>query len=114
MTTMIIALFFIEFPTSSLIISERDTYLVIAMGFFCIFIPFIFITLAPRYIPAYEVQIFFVLETILGPIWVWIFVKESPTLKTLIGGIFIIMIIFIHTILELKKMKKEENSKKLL
>ena len=58
----------------------------------CLFIALSFITLAPRYIAAYEVEIFFVLETILGPIWVWLFIYEQPTTKTLIGGICIILI----------------------
>ena len=47
------------------------------------------LTIAPRYIPAYEVQIFFILETILGPIWVWLVIHEQPSSKTIIGGIVI-------------------------
>ena len=57
-------------------------------------------TIAPRYIPAYEVEIFFVLETILGPIWVWLVIDEQPSIETLLGGIVIIITIaFIHMIL---------------
>ena len=47
-----------------------------------------------------QVQLFFVLETALGPIWVWYFINEKPSDKTIIGGIAIILIIFIYTILE--------------
>ena len=68
------------------------------------------ITIAPRYIPAYEVEIFFVLETILGPIWVWLFINEQPTNKTIIGGAFIIIIIFIHYIFQNLEKKKKINS----
>ncbi len=63
------------------------------MGFFLIFIPLTLITLAPRYIPAHQVQLFFVLETVLGPIWVLVFLNEMPSIKTIIGGVFIITII---------------------
>ena len=83
-----------------------DFYLIVLMCFFCVFIPFTFLTLAPRYVPAHEVQLFFILETVLGPIWVWIIIKEQPTVNTIIGGICIILLIFIHTILELKSKKK--------
>ena len=72
------------------------------MGIFFIFIPISFITLAPRYIAAHEVQLFFVLETVLGPVWVWFFINEQPSFKTIIGGISIIIIIFIYTLIELK------------
>ena len=79
-----------------------DLYLVFAMCFFCVFLPFTFLTLAPRYIPAHEVQLFFILETVLGPLWVWLVIREQPTVNTIIGGVSIILLILIHTILELK------------
>ena len=82
-----------------------DLYLVFTMCFFCVFLPFTFLTLAPRYIPAHEVQLFFILETVLGPLWVWLVIKEQPTTNTIIGGLCIILLIFIHTILELKSKK---------
>jgi drug/metabolite transporter (DMT)-like permease len=73
------------------------------MGVFFVFLPLSLLTLAPRYIPAHEVELFFVLETVLGSIWVWFFIKEQPSTKTIIGGIAIILIIFIYTFLELKE-----------
>ena len=82
-----------------------DLYLIIIMCFFCVFLPFTLLTLAPRYIPAHEVQLFFILETVLGPIWVWLVIKEQPTTNTIIGGICIILLLFIHTILEFKSKK---------
>jgi len=82
-----------------------DLYLIVTMCFFCVFLPFTLLTLAPRYIPAHEVQLFFILETILGPIWVWLVIKEQPTTNTIIGGIGIILLIFYHTIHELKSNK---------
>ena len=43
------------------------------------------------------------LETILGPLWVWFVIKEQPTTETIVGGIVIIMTIAIHSALSLKK-----------
>ena len=100
--TLVLPILFIQSFPESLIIDLREFYLIIAMGI-CLFIALSFITLAPRYIPAYEVEIFFVLETILGPIWVWLFIYEQPTTKTFIGGICIILIIMSHTLSELRK-----------
>ena len=100
--TFVIPILFIQSFPESLIIDLREFYLIIVMGI-CLFIALSFITLAPRYIPAYEVEIFFVLETILGPLWVWLIIYEQPTTKTIIGGICIILIIMSHTLSELRK-----------
>jgi len=69
----------------------------------CIALPFVCMTLAPRYITAAEVNLFFLLETILGPLWVWLVIKEQPSTETIIGGIVIIITIATHAILRLKK-----------
>jgi len=106
--TFVIPILFIQSFPESLIIDLREFYLIIAMGI-CLFIALSFITLAPRYIPAYEVEIFFVLETILGPLWVWLIIHEQPTTKTLIGGIGIILIIMSHTLSELRS--RDSNNK---
>ena len=82
-----------------------DLYFILLMSFFCVFLSFTLLTLAPRYIPAHEVQLFFILETILGPIWVWLVIKEEPTTNTIIGGVCIILLIFYNTIQELKSNK---------
>ena len=107
---MLIAIIFMKNFPEILFVDQKNLYLIIAMGVFAVFIPLAMITLAPRYIPAYEVEIFFVLETILGPVWVWLVIHEQPTNKTIIGGVFIIIIIFIHTFLELRENKKVEHN----
>ena len=98
-------MFFTIFFVSSLSLESTDALLVLIMGIFFVFIPISLITLAPRYIAAHEVELFFVLETALGPLWVWYFISERPTDKTIFGGIVIIIIIFIYTILELRDKK---------
>ena len=52
----------------------------------CVAIPFVLVTIAPRFITAAEVNLFFLLETILGPVWVWMVIKEQPSLETILGG----------------------------
>ena len=56
-----------------------------------------------RFITAAEVNLFFLLETILGPIWVWMVIKEQPSKETIYGGIVIIITIAIHSLLAIKK-----------
>ena len=97
--TSLIALFFVQ----SIYLEGIDLYLIIIMGIFLVTLPLTFLTLAPRYIPAHEVQLFFILETALGPLWVWLVIHEEPTIKTIIGGVLIVLTIFIHTFIELKE-----------
>ena len=73
------------------------------MCLMCVAIPFVLVTIAPRFITAAEVNLFFLLETIIGPIWVWLIIKEQPTTETILGGIVIIITIAVHSFLKLKK-----------
>ena len=93
------ALFFID----SFILVEKDLIIVPLMCILCVAIPFVLVTIAPRFIPAAEVNLFFLLETIIGPIWVWFVIKEQPSLEALIGGIVIITTIAVHSFLKLRK-----------
>ena len=93
------ALFFIQ----SFELVERDLIIVPLMCILCVAIPFVLVTIAPRFIPAAEVNLFFLLETIIGPVWVWLIIKEQPSIETLQGGIIIIATIAIHSFLKLRK-----------
>jgi len=95
----IFAMFFIETYT----LAERDLIIVPLMSIMCVAIPFVLVTIAPRFIPAEEVNLFFLLETIIGPFWVWMVIKEQPSLETIQGGSIIILTIAIHSYLKLKK-----------
>ncbi len=81
----------------------KDITIIPLMCIMCVAIPFVLVTLAPRYITAAEVNLFFLLETILGPLWVWLVIKESPSFETLLGGTVIVVTIAIHSFLALKK-----------
>ena len=95
----LVALFFID----SFELKNNDIYIIPAMCVLCVAIPFVLVTLAPRYITGAEVNLFFLLETILGPIWVWLVIKEQPSIETIQGGVVIIITIAIHSFLAIKK-----------
>ena len=95
----IFAFFFVE----SFDLVGNDMIYIPLMCVLCVAIPFVLVTIAPRFIPAEEVNLFFLLETIIGPIWVWMIIKEQPSIETVQGGIVIILTIAIHSFLKLKK-----------
>ena len=84
-------------------LESNDILIIPLMCVMCVAIPFVLVTLAPRYITAAEVNLFFLLETILGPFWVWLVIKEQPSLETIVGGSVIIATIATHSFLALKK-----------
>jgi drug/metabolite transporter (DMT)-like permease len=53
---------------------------------------------APRYMPAAETAMFYLLETVLAPVWVWLIFRETPALPTLIGGSIIIAALAAHSL----------------
>ena len=95
----IFAFFFVD----SFLLIDSDIIIVPLMCIMCVAIPFVLVTIAPRFIPAEEVNLFFLLETIIGPFWVWLVIKEQPSLETIQGGAVIILTIAIHSFLKLRK-----------
>ena len=73
------------------------------MCFVILPIPFIIMTIAPKYTPAYQVSLVFLLESVLGSAWVWIVINEVPSLNTIIGGAILLSSVLIYMILETKK-----------
>ena len=98
----VFAVFFVE----NFELVETDIFIVPLMCVMCVAIPFVLVTIAPRFITAAEVNLFFLLETIFGPIWVWLVIKEQPSLETIQGGLVIITAIAIHSYMSLKKKHK--------
>jgi len=95
----IFAFFFVD--TFSLV--GTDLIFVPLMSVMCVAIPFVLVTIAPRFIPAEEVNLFFLLETIIGPFWVWLIINEQPSIETIQGGSIILLTIAIHSFLKLKQ-----------
>ena len=93
------AIFFVNDYT----LDENNLIIVPLMCLMCVAIPFVLVTIAPRFITAAEVNLFFLLETIIGPIWVWLIIKEQPTIETIFGGLVIIITIAAHSFLKLTK-----------
>ena len=98
---LLVATFALLFVENFALINQ-DLIIVPLMCILCVAIPFVLVTIAPRFIPAAEVNLFFLLETIIGPIWVWLVIKEQPSFETLLGGIVIIITIAIHSFLKLR------------
>ena len=79
--------------------SARDIAILSLMGSVQLAFGGLFITLAMRYLPAVEVGLFTLLETVLGPLWVWLAYSERPGSLALLGGSLIVMALILNSLL---------------
>jgi len=68
--------------------------LVIPVAFWCL-------ATGPKYISGPEVAMFYLLETILAPVWMWMIFSEVPTRIGLIGGAIIVVALIAHSLWQL-------------
>ena len=80
----------------------QDWMYLIALGLIVVPVAFGLIATGPRYIPAAEVALFLLLETVLGALWVWMAVGEAPTLATIVGGVILVVVLAAHSVATLR------------
>ena len=91
--------------STKIMISPNDIFLGFLAGFFQVGFGFIFITIGARTTPSAMVGIIMLSESVLGPIWAFLFVNEIPSLYGLIGGAIILFAVLLQFYTLLKKPK---------
>jgi drug/metabolite transporter (DMT)-like permease len=94
------------FLTGSLAISLKDLGYILFMGLLITPISRLLIANGTKFISASEVSLLMIIETIMAPIWVWIFLKEIPSSNTFLGGALIILTLLINSIYTMRKAKR--------
>ena len=84
-----------------LAVSAPDVLFLVLLGGFVLPVSFTMITISPRFLPAPEVSLILLIETIVGPVWVWLVLGEVPLATTLIAGLLIVGTLTAHTLLSL-------------
>ena len=92
--------------STKIMISPNDIFLGFLAGFFQVGFGFIFITIGARTTPSAMVGIIMLSESVLGPIWAFLFVSERPSIFGLIGGAIILSAVLLQFYSLLKKSKK--------
>lgn len=83
--------------------AARDLILLALFGVGQLGLGLILYTAGARLLPAAEAALIAVLETILGPIWVWLAIGESPGPLSLVGGAVVLGALAVHTALDLTR-----------
>lgn len=68
-----------------------DGALMMPLAFWCL-------ATGPRYLSGPEVAMFYLLETILAPVWIWMIFAETPSPMTLLGGLVMILTLGSHSL----------------
>jgi drug/metabolite transporter (DMT)-like permease len=70
--------------------TTHDLVVLAGMGTLQLGLGCLLMTLAARHLNASEIGMFALLETVLGPLWVWLGVGERPTDLALVGGAVVV------------------------
>lgn len=70
----------------TLVLTPNDGGIAMGMGVFQVGAGLVLYTLGSKTLPAAELTLLSLAEVLLGPLWVWVFLGESATATTLIGG----------------------------
>jgi len=88
-------------------VTTQDMVYLLLLGGLVLPVSFTMITFGPRYLPAPEVSLVLLLETVLGPVWVWLVLGEAPLATTLLAGLLIVGTMVTHTLLALRAQKED-------
>lgn len=83
-------------------VSARDMAYLMVLGGLVVPLSFALITRGPRHLPAAEVSLIMLLETVLGPLWVWLGLGEVPPAATFAGGALVLATLATHAGLGLR------------
>ena len=72
---------------------------VMPISFFCL-------ATGPKYLSGPEVAMFYLLETVLAPVWVWMIFSETPSTASLIGGSLLITTLVAHSLWQINHGRK--------
>jgi drug/metabolite transporter (DMT)-like permease len=72
---------------------RNDIAIAVAMGVFQVGMGLVIYTIGSRVVPAGELALLSMTEVLLGPVWVWLFIGETASFYTLVGGAILMLAI---------------------
>jgi len=80
-----------QFLGLSLVLDLHDGGVAMGMGVFQVGAGLILYTLGSRSLPAAELALLSLAEVLLAPLWVWLFLNETVSINTLVGGTILLI-----------------------
>jgi len=75
-------------------------------GFVQMPLAMVLVTIGTRYLPAAEVSLLLLIETVLGPVWVGIVLGEVPSTATYVGGTVVVATLVVHSWIGLRAARR--------
>lgn len=101
LSSALIALLFFDVSPGSLLAAASfgvPAWIWIALnGLLAIPLASTLIANGPRFLPSADVSMFFLLETVLTPVWIWMLFAEVPGPMVLIGGLIVVVTLVAHS-----------------
>ena len=72
-----------------------------------VLVAFLMIMAASHRLPPPEINLLFLLESVLAPLWVWLALSEKPPAATVLGGVFILVVLALHSAAALRSPKMQ-------
>ena len=93
----IFSLIYGYFLSESFDFTEHDIFMGFLLGVPQLALGFICITIGSRTTASATVGLLMLMETLCGPLWVWLFLNEIPPMSVFIGGVVIISAIILKS-----------------
>lgn len=84
-------------------IDGHDPMLLVLFGVIQSGLSLTFYTIGVKHIPAMQASLLLGLEVPLTPLWVWVFLGETPSVPTQVGGAIVLAALFGHMLLDLRR-----------
>jgi len=94
------------FISTNIDIDMYSLYILLLSGLLVAPFSRLFMGMGTKMLPASEVSLLMIIETIMAPVWVWVFLNEVPKNSTLIGGIIILLTLVVNSLYVLHVNKK--------
>jgi drug/metabolite transporter (DMT)-like permease len=106
-TAMILAASVAAANASGFAASGRDFALLFTFGALNLGLGMAFFVTGARLIPAALTALLGTAETVLQPIWVWLFHGEIPAARSLTGGAIVLVALVVHILLEARRSRPD-------
>jgi drug/metabolite transporter (DMT)-like permease len=93
--------------------SDRDLFYIALLCLVFLPVSSIMIQISPRYIPAAEVSLMLLMETVFGALLVWVFLGEVPPSMSFVGGAIIFTALAVHGWLEVRRYRTLKRSERI-
>ena len=87
-------------------INQTDLAIILFMGAFTIGLGIALVTTGTGYLPAAEVSLLVLIESVLGPLWPWVFLGEALSKLEIIGGAITLLAVITMTLVSQKPLAR--------